>query len=135
MLIVVLVLALRKPPAPIVITTPAPPPPPPIVNAPVASEGARRHLGQALAYQRRLWCSDAIEELEKALRDDPGLRSDHEVTRVAISCLTPRTREKATRFLVERVGTAAQGALEQAAAGDGNSEVRRGAALALERLR
>jgi hypothetical protein len=134
LLVVVLVLVLRKPPAPIVIAPP-PPPPPTVPSPPVANEAGRRHLMQALAYQRKLWCSDAIEELERAMHEDPGLRDEPAVTRVAISCLTPKTREKATRFLVERVGENARGALEEAARADANGEVRRGAALALERLR
>ena len=112
-----------------------PPAPPAVPSQPVASESARRHLAQAEAYRRRLWCSDAIEELERALHDDGGLRDDAEVTRVAIGCLTPKTRDKATRFLVDKVGVAAKRALEEAALADGNGEIRRGAALALERLR
>ena len=97
-------------------------------------EGARRHLQQAIDYQRRLWCSDAIEELEKALRDDAALRGDLSLQRTAISCLTPKTRERATRLLVERVGAGARGELQRAATESANSEVRHGAEKALERL-
>jgi hypothetical protein len=88
----------------------------------------------AEAYRRRLWCSDAIEELEKAARSDAAIADDERSLRIAIACLTPRTREKSIRFLGEHVGAAARPALEEAAASYPNSEVRRGAQVALERL-
>ena len=133
--VVIVVVATRHKPTPMVaaptvaprvVVTPSP--------AQAMPEGARRHLQQAIDYQRRLWCSDAIEELEKALRDDAALRGDLSLQRTAISCLTPKTRERATRLLVERVGTGARAELQRAATESANSEVRRGAASALERL-
>jgi serine/threonine protein kinase len=121
---------LRGAPAP-----PPPPKPPPLVAppAPVARD-ALSHLSLATDYQRKLWCSDAIEELERALRADQNLRHDPLVARIAISCLTPKTRAKAVRFLVEDVGAEARPYLQQAAASDENPEVRKGAEHALSRL-
>ena len=131
-LVALVVLALRGKPAPPAPTHPAPAP---VASAaPAISDGARRHLEQAVTYQRRLWCTDALEELERALRDAPALRDDATLQRTAIACLTPKTRDKAVRFLVERVGPPARPALEDAARGDDNAEVRRGAQQALERL-
>jgi hypothetical protein len=92
------------------------------------------HAALAAAYQHKLWCSDAIEELDRALRDDPRLRSDASVVHHAISCLTPKTQGKAIRFLVEKIGPEAAGPLRAAAEGDPNLEVRKGAERALERL-
>jgi serine/threonine protein kinase len=111
----------------------APPPAPP--SAPLMmSHDAEAHLSLAADYQRKLWCSDAIEELERAYKSDPSSRRDPRVPRIAIACLTPKTREKATRFLVEKLGAEARPLLQQAAGGDENSEVRKGAERALERL-
>jgi serine/threonine-protein kinase len=110
---------------------PLPPPPPPAVGAPL-SRDAMAHLSLALDYQRKLWCSDAIEELERALKSDPGARL--QTIHIAVACLTPKTREKAIRFLVERVGAEARPILEQAEAADENPEVRKGAERALARL-
>jgi serine/threonine-protein kinase len=93
---------------------------------------ARVALG--VAYQRKLWCSDALEELERALRDQPSLAAEPPVTRAAIACLTSKTQSKAVRFLVEKVGAPATASLRAAAAADGNSDVKRGAERALERL-
>ena len=109
--------------------------PPPVAGptAPLA-DAARRHLATAVSYQRKLWCSDAIEELERAVTADSRARTEREATRVAIACLTNRTQAKAVRFLVDRVGAPAAPALKAAAAGDANPDVRRGAARALERL-
>src|SRR5207245_2136115 len=47
----------------------APPPPPPVFAAPSApiARDALSHLALAGDYQRKLWCSDAIEELERAV--------------------------------------------------------------------
>ncbi|MCA1664633.1 MAG: serine/threonine protein kinase, partial [Myxococcales bacterium] len=136
LLIVVVATMARSKPAPVVATsTPArptmAPTPSPSTSVP---ESARRHLAQAIDYQRRLWCSDALEELEKALRDDDALRDDGSLQRTAISCLTPKTRERAVRLLVERVGGSARGELERAATQSASSEVRKGAQVTLERL-
>ena len=116
-------------------------PPPPAATRTVAAPApaavpasARRHLAQAVEYQARLWCTDALEELDKALRDDESLRDDATVQRTAIACLTPKTRERATRLIVERMGGSARAELERAAATSPNSEVRRGAEVTLERL-
>jgi hypothetical protein len=110
------------------------PPPPVVVAAPAPPSGsAQRHLHQATAYAAQLWCSDALAELERALRDDERLRSDPSLLSSAIVCLRPKTRDRAIQFLVERVGAPARGALAAAATSD-NVEVRRGAELALERL-
>jgi serine/threonine-protein kinase len=137
-LLLIIVVATRTRSKPMAVVTPAPvarpvptPAPPPSTSPP---ESARRHLAQALDYQRRLWCSDAIEELEKALRDDAALRDDTSLQRTAISCLTPKTRERAIRLLVERVGGSARGELERAATESPNSEVRKGARVTLDRL-
>jgi eukaryotic-like serine/threonine-protein kinase len=115
-----------------------PPPPAPIVTAPppvaALSESAAAHLSQARDYQRKLWCSDAVEELERALKADAAARHDPEAASVAIACLTPKTRDKATRFLVEKLGEESREPLREAAASDGNPEVRKGAERALERL-
>ncbi|HWE29870.1 MAG TPA: serine/threonine-protein kinase, partial [Polyangia bacterium] len=74
-LVIVLVTSARKKPT--MIVTPAPPPAATktvVTPAPAGvPESARRHLAQAIEYQRRLWCSDALEELDKALRDDASL--------------------------------------------------------------
>ena len=134
LLVIVLVSGHKKaavaPAAPTVTTTKAAP-----AAAPVAvPESARRHLAQAVDYQRRLWCTDALEELEKALRDDAGLRDDATLQRTAIACLTPKTRERAVRLLVERVGASARPELERAVAESASSEVRKGAQVTLERL-
>jgi serine/threonine-protein kinase len=114
---------------------PAPPSPlpvaPPVASA-TLSRDALAHLSLAGDYQRKLWCSDAIEELERALKSDPGARS--QTIPIAVACLTPKTREKAIRFLVERVGAEARPILEQAEASDENPEVRKGAERALARL-
>ncbi len=133
-LLVVLATSGRKKPA---TPTAAPPPAPARIEPPPAAavpESARRHLALAVDYQRRLWCSDALEELDKTLRDDEALRDDATLQRTAIACLTPKTRERAIRLLVERVGAPARAELERAARDGLNSEVRKGAALALERL-
>jgi hypothetical protein len=95
---------------------------------------ALSHLQLAVDYQRKLWCSDAIEELERAVRADPAVRHDPQAARVAIACLTPKTRAKATRFIVESLGAEAKPWLDAAAASDENPEVRRGAELALQRM-
>ncbi|MCU1281230.1 MAG: serine/threonine protein kinase [bacterium] len=133
--VLIVIVATRHKPAPIV----AGPPPATKSAAPAPAstavpESARRHLQQAIDYQRKLWCSDALEELEKALRDDAALRGDLSLQRTAISCLTPKTRERAVRLLVERVGAPSRAELQRAATESLSSEVRRGATSALERL-
>jgi eukaryotic-like serine/threonine-protein kinase len=137
LLVIVVATMSRSKPATVV----APPAPAPMRAAPAAApstasvpESARRHLAQAIDYQRRLWCSDAIEELDKALRDDAALGGDASLQRTAIACLTPKTRERAIRLLVERVGAPSRAELERATTEGGNSEVRKGARMALERL-
>jgi serine/threonine-protein kinase len=95
---------------------------------------AAAHRALARAYQRKLWCSDALEELERALRDGPELRSDPHVMRTAIGCLTPRTQARAIRLLRERIGALAAEPLRSAAASEPNPEIRRGAERALESL-
>jgi serine/threonine-protein kinase len=69
-----LVAALRRD-TPLVTNAPAPPPaatPPPAAALPAS---ARRHLDLADDYQRKLWCSDALDELERALKEDASLRA------------------------------------------------------------
>ncbi|HEY2744312.1 MAG TPA: serine/threonine-protein kinase [Polyangia bacterium] len=133
LLLIVVVVAARKKPATIAPTVAAPAPK--IVAAPAAeAPNAQRHLQQAIDYQRRLWCSDALEELDKALRDDEHVREDATLQRTAIACLTPKTRERAMRLLVERVGAAGRAELERAATDSANSEVRKGARATLDRL-
>jgi hypothetical protein len=129
LVVVVLVLSLRHSPAAVI----APAAPPPAVEAPVSAEG-RRHLDIAVQYQRKLWCSDAIEELDRALRADARLRTDGELQRTAIACLTSKTQPKALHFLVSKVGSAASVALETASRSDPNADVRAGAARALEQI-
>jgi serine/threonine-protein kinase len=85
-------------------------------------------------YARKLWCSDAMSELEQALREQPDLRSSPDLSRPAIRCLTTRHYPRVSRFLAERVGADARGPLEAAAASDPNPEVRRNAQKLLERF-
>jgi serine/threonine-protein kinase len=99
-----------------------------------APHDAAAHRALASAYQRKLWCSDALEELERALRDGPELRDDPQVARTAIGCLTPKTQARAIRFLRERVGAAAAAPLRAAASSELNPEIRRAAERALESL-
>jgi serine/threonine protein kinase len=112
--------------------------PPPVAAAPAPpaplAHDAESHLEQAGDYQRKLWCSDALEELERALKSDAAVRHDPRAARIAVSCLTPKTREKATRFLVEKIGPEVRPLLQEAAQNDENSEVRKGAERALSRL-
>jgi serine/threonine-protein kinase len=109
--------------------------------APTApSPSARRHLGLADDYQRKLWCSDAIDELERALREDPQLAADPAPTRIAIGCLrqTKTTgrrlspaQARAARFLGEAIGEPARAALVEAAA---RPDFKEGATRALSHL-
>ncbi len=112
------------------IAVPVPAPPLPVAQ-PTSSQ---RRLMMATEYQRRLWCSDAIEELDRAVREDATMRDNAEVHRIAIACLTPKTQNKAVRFLADKVGLAAKPALDRAAAEDANADVRRGAQRALDRI-
>jgi hypothetical protein len=98
------------------------------------SATAARHLIKAVAYEQRLWCSDALLELDRAVTADARIVASPEVTTVAIRCLVPKTRARAVRFLVERVGEKARPALETSARADPNGDVRRGAEEALARL-
>jgi serine/threonine protein kinase len=118
-------------------TPPAPLPSPPVAVVPPpqpASGSARRHLQLADDYQRKLWCSDAIDELDRALRDDPQLRSAPEVTRIAIPCLRTRTQAKAVRFLVETLGADARSELDAALAAETRPDIRAGLERALSQL-
>jgi serine/threonine-protein kinase len=63
---------------------------------------AQHHLELASQYQRKLWCSDAINELERAVKAQPGLETP-ELERIASSCMREKTRDKAQRFLDEYV--------------------------------
>ncbi len=132
LLLVILLSSLGGGPKPAKPVVAAEPPPPP----PVIAGSGQAHLDQAANYQRKLWCSDAVLELERAVRDDPSLRSDPEATRIAIRCLTPKTRDKAIRFLVDKVGKDAVPALSEALAAEGGTtEIKKGAAEALARIK
>ena len=106
----------------------------PTVVQPATPPSARRRLTMADDYARKLWCSDAIDELERAVREDPRLRSDPELTRIAIPCLRARTQAKTLRFLVETVGADAIPALQAALVSEAKGDVRDGAQRALDRL-
>ncbi len=93
---------------------------------------ADARLALGYAYQRKLWCSDALEEFERVVRDDSSLRA--RTVDGAVACLRARTQPKAVRFLVEDVGPDALPALRAAAASDPEPDVRKGAERALERL-
>ena len=134
LLLLIVVVAARKKPAPAVTKVPAPAPKVAVAPPPATSPSAQRHLAMAIDYQRKLWCSDALEELDKALRDDEALRDDASLQRTAIACLTPKTRERAIRLLTERVGAGSRAELEHAASESANSEVRKGARETLDRL-
>jgi serine/threonine-protein kinase len=113
-------------PAPRTAPKPQPPEVPRAARAPSPHNGnARTRLADN--YARKLWCSDAMQELEQALREQPELRSNPEVSRPAIRCLTTRHYPRVSRFLAERVGADARAPLEAAAASDPNPEVRRNA--------
>ena len=112
---------------PAVPTAPTPPPAPKVATTPPASSApsAQRHLQQAIDYQRKLWCSDALEELDRALRDDArAARRRRRCSARPSRCLTPKTRERAMRLLVERVGA---GGARRARARGGRERQRRGA--------
>ncbi len=88
----------------------------------------------ASEYQRKLWCTDAINELQRALQDAPELRTDPELIRIAIPCLRARTQTRTIQFLVEDVGPAAIPALEAALKEPLKPDVRDGAQRVLEHL-
>ncbi len=131
LLVTVIVIFARGKPAP------EPAAPAPVAAAPSVplAASARRHLDLAVDYQRKLWCSDAVEELDRALRDDARVRSEPGAARTAIACLTPKTQAKAIQFLVEKLGDEARAPLTAAAASNPNADIRHGAERALERLR
>jgi serine/threonine protein kinase len=117
--------------------TPEPAAPPLAVDsAPQAlqvSPSAYRHLQLAADYQRKLWCADAIDELDRALRDEPALRAAPDLVRIAVPCLRQKTQDKAAQFLV-RVGADARPELEAALAGNLKPDVREGVQRVLARL-
>ena len=134
LLLILVVFMARRPKTVVVMAPPVTAPPATVAPPPSTGPSAQRHLAQAIDYQRKLWCSDALEELDKALRDDDSLRADANAQRTAIACLTPKTRERAMRLLTERVGAAGRAELERAATEAPNSEVRSGAKETLDRL-
>jgi hypothetical protein len=119
-------------------TAPSVPAPAPLVAAAPADPvmTGRRRLDRATDYASKLWCSDAIGELEKALDEQPQLRSAPEVAAVGIRCLySTRGRDRASRFLIERVGPAAEQPLAATLQSEGNAEVRKAAERVLSRLK
>jgi hypothetical protein len=100
----------------------------------VVPPSALRHLQLAAEYQQKLWCADAIEELERALSEQPALRTVPDVVRIAIPCLRSKTQAKAMRFLVERVGAGAQGELQAALLQGLKPDVRQGVERTLAQL-
>jgi len=126
---------LLRAPKPTAELAPSPPPTAQVLprETPI-SPSALRHLDTAEDYQRRLWCADAIDELQRALRDDPRLRSEPAVTRTAIPCLRARTQAKTVRFFVDSIGESAIDELRAAASGDIKPDVREGARRALAEM-
>jgi serine/threonine-protein kinase len=94
----------------------------------------RRHLSLAEDYRRKLWCNNAIEELERALREEPELRLDPEITRSAVPCLRTKSQGKTIQFLVTMVGSDARAELESALASELKPDVREGVQRALAQL-
>jgi len=128
-LLVLLVAWIRTPPlAPARASAPASIAPGPI------SVSARRHIQLAEGYQQKLWCADAIDELERALHEAPALRANPDLTRTAIPCLRAKTQARTVQFLVGSIGVDARAELEAALAGELKSDVRDGAQKALARL-
>jgi hypothetical protein len=108
----------------------AAPTPPPVIGG-----SGQSHLDLAGNYQRKLWCSDALLELERAVRDDPGLERDPEFSRIAVRCMRTRTRDKAMR-MVERLGSDALPALDEAIAAPGvDADIKRAAAEVRARIK
>jgi serine/threonine-protein kinase len=103
------------------------------VTVPV-SPSALRHLRLADEYRQKLWCADAINELERALRDQPELRSSPDLIRTAIPCLRARTQARTIHFLVAEIGPEAQAELEAALDEQLPPDVREGVERALNRL-
>jgi hypothetical protein len=117
----------------------SPPPPPPVAAATIASQPlpisaeAYRHYKLAAEYQQKLWCADAIDELERAIREQPELRGSPEVVRIAIPCLRAKTQSKAAQFLVG-LGPGARAELEAALSQGLKPDVREGVERVLARL-
>jgi hypothetical protein len=88
----------------------------------------------ASAFQRKIWCSDSLEEFDRALGDQPEFAVDHDLQRRVIACLGGRTQGRALRLIAERLTPAAEAALREAAEADPNGEIRRGAARALAQM-
>jgi serine/threonine-protein kinase len=119
-------------------SSPVATPPPAFAAAPAAAPGsaaARRHLELAQGYQQRLWCADAVAELERALKEDPELRADPDLIRIAIPCLRARTQSRTMQFLVERIGADGQFELQAALDGDLKPDVREGVQRVLAAIR
>ena len=96
----------------------------------------RAHLVLGHAYYRKLWHSDALDEYGHAIADDPTVRDDPTVQRNAIACLGhARTARRGTTFIVEKLGAAATGALEDAARNSRDADIRRRAAEIVARLK
>ncbi len=131
--VAVLVAALTRSPKPAPVASPTPIAPVAAPPAPIPAS-ARRHLAMADDYQRRLWCSDAVDELERALRDDASLRSNPELVRIAVPCLRARTQGKTIRFLVDGLGIEAKPTLEAALSSEAKPDIREGLERALERF-
>ncbi len=106
----------------------------PVATPMLVAESTARHLRSAAEYSQKLWCADAIEELERALNETPALRADPELVRISVPCLRAKTQAKAIRFLVDRVGPDAHAELQAALSGDLKPDVRQGVERALARL-
>src|SRR5262249_45289945 len=117
----------RHPSAPIAVTPPAG------VAAELqpVSASARRHLKLAADYQQKLWCVDAIEELQRAVREEPQLRSNRELVRIAIPCLRAKTQAKTIQFLAGDVGAEARTELQLSLGENLKPDVREGVERAL----
>jgi serine/threonine-protein kinase len=97
---------------------------------------ARARLALGHAYYRKLWHSDAFDEYGHAIDADGGVRDDRTVQQHAIAALgRARTARRATTFIVDKLGAAAQPALEEAARSSKDKDVRRHAAAILAKLR
>jgi serine/threonine-protein kinase len=117
----------------------SPPLPPPVATAtpteqplPISAE-SYRHYKLAAEYQQKLWCADAIDELDRAIRAQPELRGSPDVVRIAIPCLRAKTQAKAAQFLVG-MGPGARAELEAARSQDLKPDVREGVERVLARL-
>ncbi len=127
LLLVTSVLLLRRSPEPTLSFTPT-------EISLNASPSARRHLALAEDYQRRLWCTDAIDELGRALKDAPALRESVDVVRIALPCLRPKSQQRTLRFLVDQLGDSAIAPLKEALTVETRPEVRDGITRALLEL-